>query len=67
MAAEGVRFLQFYSGAVICAPARCAVMTGLHTGRCRIRGNHSDSNIQALKPEDVPDYGPYTTAGRSPR
>ena len=53
MAAEGLRFTQFYSGAVICAPARCTVMTGLHTGHCRIRGNHGDSDIQALKPEDV--------------
>ncbi len=53
MAAEGIRFTQFYSGAVICAPARCTVMTGLHTGHCRIRGNHRDSDIQALKPEDV--------------
>lgn len=53
MSAEGVRFTQFYSGAVVCAPARCALMTGLHTGHCRIRGNHRDSDIQALKPEDV--------------
>jgi arylsulfatase A-like enzyme len=53
MATQGMRFTQFYSGAVICAPARCTVMTGLHTGHCRIRGNHRDSDIQALEPEDV--------------
>ena len=53
MAAEGVRFSQFYSGALVCAPARCTLMTGLHTGHCRIRGNHRDPDVQALKPEDV--------------
>ncbi|MFH1922473.1 MAG: arylsulfatase, partial [Planctomycetota bacterium] len=53
MADEGMRFTQFYSGAVVCAPARCALMTGLHTGHCRIRGNHRDSDVQAMKPEDV--------------
>jgi len=53
MAAEGMRFTQFYSAALVCAPARCTLMTGLHTGHCRIRGNHRDSDIQALEPEDV--------------
>ena len=53
MAAEGMRFTQFYSSALVCAPARCTLMTGLHTGHCRIRGNHRDSDIQALEPGDV--------------
>lgn len=39
MAAEGMRFTQCYSGSTVCAPSRCALMTGYHTGHCRVRGN----------------------------
>lgn len=39
MASEGIRFTQFYSGSTVCAPSRCCLMTGLHTGHARIRGN----------------------------
>ncbi len=39
LAAEGLRFTQFYAGSTVCAPSRCALMTGLHTGHCYIRGN----------------------------
>lgn len=39
LAAEGVRFTQCYAGSTVCAPSRCVLMTGLHTGHCRIRGN----------------------------
>src|SRR5688572_18784256 len=49
LAAEGTRFTQFYAGSTVCAPSRCALMTGLHTGRCLIRGNGRDP----LRPEDV--------------
>lgn len=39
MAAEGVRFTQFYAGTAVCAPSRSALMTGQHTGHTYIRGN----------------------------
>ena len=39
LAAEGMRFTQFYAGSTVCAPSRCALMTGLHTGHGTIRGN----------------------------
>lgn len=39
MAAEGMRFTQFYSAAPVCAPTRCALITGLHTGHAFIRDN----------------------------
>src|SRR5919106_2907254 len=39
MAAEGMRFTQAYAGSTVCAPSRCCLMTGLHTGHCRVRGN----------------------------
>jgi len=39
LAAEGIRFTQHYAGNTVCAPSRCALMTGLHTGHAQIRGN----------------------------
>jgi arylsulfatase A len=39
LAAEGMRFTQAYAGATVCAPSRCALMTGKHNGHAAIRGN----------------------------
>lgn len=39
LAAEGMRFTQHYSGHSVCAPSRCTLMTGLHTGHSFSRGN----------------------------
>ena len=39
MAAEGLKFTDHYSGSTVCAPTRCCLMTGLHTGHTVVRGN----------------------------
>ena len=39
LAAEGIRFTQYYAGSTVCAPSRTTLMTGLHTGHAWIRGN----------------------------
>lgn len=39
LAENGMRFTQHYSGAPVCAPARCALLTGKHMGHAYIRGN----------------------------
>src|SRR5260221_8111369 len=39
MAAEGLRFTQHYTGCSVCAPSRCTLMTGRHTGHAAIRDN----------------------------
>lgn len=52
MAAEGIRFTQFYAGATVCAPSRSVLMTGLHNGHTRVRGN-AGPQIQTLLPEDA--------------
>ena len=43
MAAEGLKFTQHYAGSTVCAPSRCVLMTGKHTGHCAIRGNRKAS------------------------
>ncbi len=53
MAAEGLRFTQFYAGATVCAPSRSVLMTGLHTGHTRVRGNAGKGNPQAQMLRDV--------------
>lgn len=55
MAAEGMRFTQFYAGATVCAPSRSVLMTGQHQGHTRVRGNAGRDNpaAQALKPGDL--------------
>ncbi len=39
LAAHGVRFTQAYAGSTVCAPSRCCLETGYHTGHARTRGN----------------------------
>jgi arylsulfatase A-like enzyme len=62
MAQEGLRFTDCYSGSTVCAPSRCCLMTGFHTGHARVRGNKR----HPLLPEDktVAEYmkeAGYTT------
>ena len=39
LAAKGMRFLDYYSGAPVCAPSRCVLMTGKHMGHAQVKGN----------------------------
>ena len=39
LAKEGMIFTQCYSGSTVCAPSRCSLLTGLHTGHAFVRGN----------------------------
>ncbi|MEU8761461.1 sulfatase-like hydrolase/transferase [Streptomyces sp. NPDC048659] len=41
LAAEGLRFTDSYSTAAVCAPSRCSLLTGLHTGHATVRANPS--------------------------
>jgi arylsulfatase A len=40
IANEGIKFTQHYTGAPVCAPARCMLMTGKNSGHSYIRGNY---------------------------
>ncbi len=55
MAHGGLRFTQFYSGATVCAPSRSVLMTGMHHGHTRVRGNAGQKNpmAQALRQDDI--------------
>lgn len=61
MAAEGMRFTQFYAGSTVCAPSRAVLMTGRHTGRVSVRGNaggkdpsdHERMRAQTLRADEV--------------
>ena len=44
LAKDGMRFLQHYTGAPVCAPARCTLMTGQHLGHAEIRTNRDSGN-----------------------
>jgi arylsulfatase A-like enzyme len=45
LATEGMRFTQFYAGNAVCAPSRCTLLTGLHSGHAFVRDNRE------VKPE----------------
>lgn len=49
MAKEGLRFTSAYAGSTVCAPSRCAWLTGLHTGHAQMRGN----SATWLRPQDL--------------
>ncbi|MDE0103607.1 MAG: arylsulfatase [Bryobacterales bacterium] len=55
MAAQGLKFMQFYAGATVCAPSRSVLMTGQHTGHTHVRGNAPgpDMTAQSLRDSDV--------------
>lgn len=55
MAAEGMRFTQFYAGSTVCAPSRSVLMTGQHLGHTTVRGNAGKNNLEAqtLRGDDV--------------
>ena len=40
LAISGLKFTNFYTGSPVCAPSRSILLTGLHGGHTKIRGNH---------------------------
>jgi arylsulfatase A len=52
LAAEGTQFTQAYAGSPVCAPSRCVLLTGLHTGHAHVRDNRE---IQPEGQEPLPE------------
>jgi len=44
LAQKGMRFTDFYSSSALCAPARCQLLTGLHSGHSAVRANFEMAN-----------------------
>tara|TARA_R110002096_G_scaffold337290_3_gene530658 strand:- start:425 stop:1873 length:1449 start_codon:yes stop_codon:yes gene_type:complete len=63
MAEEGMKLTDFYSGATVCAPSRCVLMTGLHMGHGWVRGNANSANKQTLQPGEITVPGELKKAG----
>lgn len=59
MAKEGLRFTSAYAGSTVCAPSRCTLATGLHTGHAQMRGNAQTW----LRPDDLTVHELLRTAG----
>jgi arylsulfatase A-like enzyme len=47
MAREGVRFTQALAGSSLCAPTRCCLMTGKHSGHTSVRSNGGGTPLRA--------------------
>ena len=50
LASQGLRFTRHYSGAPVCAPARCVLLTGKHLGHAQIRGVAGGLLVHASRP-----------------
>ena len=44
LASQGMRLVQHYSGAPVCAPSRCVLLTGQNLTHAEIRGNRDSGN-----------------------
>ena len=54
LAKEGMIFTEHYSGSTVCAPSRCCLLTGKHTGHSFVRGNAEvDPEGQSSMPSDT--------------
>lgn len=56
LAQHGLKFTQHYTGAPVCAPARCVLMTGKNLSHAEIRGNRDSGNGKKF-----PGQWPITT------
>lgn len=54
LASEGTKFTRFYAGNTVCAPSRCALMTGFTMGHAWVRGNAKGKDgLGALRAQDT--------------
>jgi arylsulfatase len=61
LAADGMRFTNFYAGNNVCAPSRSCLMTGLHSGHAYIRDNGNPKDWK----QNAPEHG-WVFPGQNP-
>jgi arylsulfatase A-like enzyme len=61
MAKDSLQFTQAYSGSTVCAPSRCCLMTGRHTGHGTVRANE-EPHVPLL-PDEVTVANIFKNAG----
>ncbi len=49
LAADGMRFTQYYAGSTVCAPSRCALLTGRHPGHGFVRDNRAGPGTESYE------------------
>jgi arylsulfatase A-like enzyme len=65
MAAEGMRFPNLLAGSAVCAPTRCCLLTGKHSGHTSVRVNGGGTPLRAVEPTIASMLKPlgYATGG----
>ena len=65
LAAEGMRFTNLFAGSSVCAPTRCCLMTGKHSGHSSVRVNGGGTPLRADEPTIASMLKPlgYATGG----
>lgn len=74
LAAQGIRFKNLFAGSSVCAPTRCCLMTGKHSGHTSVRVNGGGTPLRAdeitiaamLKPKGYATggFGKWGVGGR---
>uniref|UniRef100_A0A7S4DKW1 Sulfatase N-terminal domain-containing protein n=1 Tax=Lotharella globosa TaxID=91324 RepID=A0A7S4DKW1_9EUKA len=59
---QGMRFTDAYAGAPVCAPSRCTLMTGRHSGHATVRSNGPILNTSDVTVANVLSDAGYDTA-----
>ena len=54
LAEWGIRFTRHYTGAPVCAPARCCLLTGKNAGHASIRNNYELPDSSPIKTGQLP-------------
>ena len=62
MANEGMLFTDAYASAPVCAPSRCTLMTGMHSGHCDVRANGQFLKLNTKTIANVLSDNGYDTA-----
>lgn len=53
IAANGIKFMDFYSAQTVCAPSRCSLLSGLHQGHAFIRDNGNPKDRGKPRPKEM--------------